>query len=210
MADLVVFWIFAVIAVAAGIGMLLVRNAVHSALLLIVTQFCIAIFFLELGSPFLFVVQLIVYAGAIMVLFLFVIMLLGVDGQESLRERLAAQRWLAVALGAALIVEVIAAVHLGIGLSNGGVPDLTHANAGGNVEALARVLFGPYFFPFEVTSILLIVAALGIMLHGRRSADMTVIDADGAAAVDGGPMGPTGATGADQAEPALADSGAAP
>jgi NADH-quinone oxidoreductase subunit J len=203
-ADLVVFWIFAVVAVAAGIGMLLVRNAVHSALLLIVTQFCIAIFFLELGSPFLFVVQLIVYAGAIMVLFLFVIMLLGVDGQESLRERLAAQRWLALALGAALIVEVIAAVHLGIGLSNGGVPNLAGANAGGNVEALARVLFGPYFFPFEVTSVLLIVAAIGIMLHGRRSAAMTVIDADDASTpADGARTDGT-------AKPALADTGAAP
>src|SRR5262245_9348655 len=104
--------------------MLVVRNAVHSALLLIVTQFCIAIFFLELGSPFLFVVQLIVYAGAIMVLFLFVIMLLGVDGQESLRERIAAQRWLALALGAGLIAEVVTAVRLGIGLSNGAVPNL--------------------------------------------------------------------------------------
>jgi NADH-quinone oxidoreductase subunit J len=207
-ADLVVFWIFAVIAVAAGIGMLLVRNAVHSALLLIVTQFCIAIFFLELGSPFLFVVQLIVYAGAIMVLFLFVIMLLGVDGQESLRERLAAQRWLALVLGVALIVEVIAAVHLGIGLSNGGVPNLSHANAGGNVEALARVLFGPYFFPFEVTSILLIVAAIGIMLHGRRTADMTVLDADDEAIPPDGAGGPPGTEGV--AEPALADTGAAP
>jgi NADH-quinone oxidoreductase subunit J len=205
MADLVVFWIFAVIAVAAGIGMLLVRNAVHSALLLIVTQFCIAIFFLELGSPFLFVVQLIVYAGAIMVLFLFVIMLLGVDGQESLRERLAAQRWLALVLGAALIAEVIAAVHLGIGLSNGGVPNLTHANAGGNVEGLARVLFGPYFFPFEVTSVLLIVAAIGIMLHGRRTAGMTVLDADDAVPA-GEPAGPDGP--GEPGEPAMADSGA--
>ena len=107
--------------------------------------------------------QIIVYAGAIMVLFLFVIMLLGVDRQESLRERLVGQRWLALALGAGLIAEVIAAVHLGIGLSNGGVPDFAAAlNAGGNVAALARVLFGPYFFPFEVTSVLLIVAAIGI------------------------------------------------
>jgi NADH-quinone oxidoreductase subunit J len=195
-ADLFVFWIFAVIAVAAGVGMLIVRNAVHSALLLIVTQFCIAIFFLQLGSPFLFVVQIIVYAGAIMVLFLFVIMLLGVDGQESLRERLAAQRWIALALGAMLILEVIAAVHLGIGLSSGGVPDFARVNAGGNVEALARVLFGPYFFPFEVTSVLLIVAAIGIMLHGRRQAGMTVLEA---------PREP-----GEPAEPALADTGAAP
>jgi NADH-quinone oxidoreductase subunit J len=177
-ADLVVFWIFAPIAVAAGVGMLLARNAVHSALLLIVTQFCLAIFFLELGSPFLFVVQIIVYAGAIMVLFLFVIMLLGVDGHESLKERLIGQRWIAALLGVALIAEVFTAVHLGVGLTNGGVPDFARANAGGNVQALAAVLFGRYFFPFEATSVLLIVAALGIVLHGRRPADLPVTDLD--------------------------------
>jgi NADH-quinone oxidoreductase subunit J len=176
-ADLVVFWIFAPIAAIAGIGMLLVRNAVHSALLLIVTQLCLAIFFLQLGSEFLFVVQIIVYAGAIMVLFLFVIMLLGVDRYETLKERLVGQRWLAVLLAAGLIAEVAVVVHLGIGLSNGGIPDMARANAGGNVRALATVLFGPYFFPFEVTSVLLIVAALGIMLHGRRHADQEVTDA---------------------------------
>jgi NADH-quinone oxidoreductase subunit J len=180
-ADLVVFWIFGPIAVAAGMGMLLARNAVHSALLLIVTQFCLAIFFLELGSPFLFVVQIIVYAGAIMVLFLFVIMLLGVDQQESLRERLVGQRWIAVLLAAGLIAEVVTAVRLGIGLHTGAVPDLAQVNAGGNVQALARVLFGPYFFPFEVTSALLIVAAIGIMLLGRRVTgedDEPAVDAD--------------------------------
>jgi NADH-quinone oxidoreductase subunit J len=180
-ADLVVFWIFGPIAVGAGMAMLLVRNAVHSALLLVVTQFCLAIFFLELGSPFLFVVQIIVYAGAIMVLFLFVIMLLGVDQQESLRERLLGQRWIAVLLAAGLIAEVVTAVRLGIGLHTGAVPDLAKVNAGGNVQALARVLFGPYFFPFEVTSALLIVAAIGIMLLGRHvtaEGDEPVVDAD--------------------------------
>jgi NADH-quinone oxidoreductase subunit J len=176
-ADLVVFWIFALIAVASGAAMLLVRNAVHSALLLVVTQFCLAIFFLQLGSPFLFVVQIIVYAGAIMVLFLFVIMLLGVDRQAPLTEQLVGQRWLALLLGVGLIAEVVTVFHLGVGLSNGGVPDFAAANAGGNVYALARVLFGPYFFPFEVTSVLLIVAALGIMLLGKPPADPAPTDA---------------------------------
>jgi NADH-quinone oxidoreductase subunit J len=189
-ADLVVFWIIAPIAVGAGMAMLLVRNAVHSALLLVVTQFCLAIFFLELGSPFLFVVQIIVYAGAIMVLFLFVIMLLGVDQQESLGERLVGQRWIAVLLAAGLIAEVVTAVRLGIGLSTGAVPDLAKVNAGGNVQALARVLFGPYFFPFEVTSALLIVAAIGIMLLGRRvtgGRDGSAADADDEGGADRSP-----------------------
>ncbi len=117
-------------------------------------------------------VQIIVYAGAIMVLFLFVIMLLGVDRTSSLTERIkcaAVARGASSALG--LIAEVAVVVHLGIGLSNGGVPDFAKANAGGNVRALAAVLFNRYFFPFEVTSVLLIVAAIGAMLHGRRPID---------------------------------------
>ena len=81
--DNVVFWVFAPIAVGSAVAMLLMRNAVHTALLLIVNFFCLAVLFLVLGAPFLFAVQIIVYAGAIMVLFLFVIMLLGVDRGEA-------------------------------------------------------------------------------------------------------------------------------
>jgi NADH-quinone oxidoreductase subunit J len=177
MADWYVFWVIAPISVLSGIAMVLARNAVHAALLLIVNFFTLAVFFLILGSPFLFVVQIIVYAGAIMVLFLFVIMLLGVDRSESLVERLKAQRWLAVVLGVALVAEVATAVWLGIGVGQERLPDLSVVNQGGNVQALARVLFGPYFFPFEVTSILLIVAAIGAMLHGRRRiAEEPIID----------------------------------
>jgi len=167
-ADLVVFWVLAPISVLSAAALLFQRNAVHAALLLIVNFFTLAVFFLVLGSPFLFVVQIIVYAGAIMVLFLFVIMLLGVDRQEDLRERLIAQRWLAVLLGVGLVAEIGTAVNLGVGFSNHGVPDFATVNAGGNVQALARVLFGRYFLPSEVTSILLIVAAVGVILHSRH------------------------------------------
>jgi NADH-quinone oxidoreductase subunit J len=177
MADWYVFWVIAPISVLSGIAMVLARNAVHAALLLIVNFFTLAVFFLILGSPFLFVVQIIVYAGAIMVLFLFVIMLLGVDRSESLVERLKAQRWLAVLLGVGLLAELATAVWLGIGVGQERLPDLSVVNQGGNVQALARVLFGPYFFPFEVTSVLLIVAAIGAMLHGRRRiAEEPIID----------------------------------
>jgi NADH-quinone oxidoreductase subunit J len=168
--DLILFWVFAPISVAAAIGMVLARNAVHSALFLIVNFFCLAVFFLVLGSPFLFAVQIIVYAGAIMVLFLFVIMLLGVDRRESLVERLKGQRALAVLLGAGLIAELFTAIRLGVGLSTKAAPGFDEAvNRGGNVRALARVLFNGYFFPFEVTSVLLIVAAVASMVvAGRR------------------------------------------
>src|SRR5919204_6608119 len=106
MADWYVFWVIAPISVLAAGAMILARNAVHAALLLIVNFFTLAVFFLMLGSPFLFVVQIIVYAGAIMVLFLFVIMLLGVDRRERLGEPLKGQRPLAVVLGALLAAEI--------------------------------------------------------------------------------------------------------
>ena len=176
-ADWIVFWIIAPISVLSGIAMVLARNAVHAALLLIVNFFTLALFFLILGSPFLFVVQIIVYACAIMVLFLFVIMLLGVAQQLSLREQLKGQRWLAALLGIALVAEVVLAVRIGVGFHQKALPNFAAVNRGGNVQALARVLFNQYFFPFEVTSVLLVIAAIGAMLHGRRRiADEETID----------------------------------
>jgi len=171
-ADQLLFWVFAPISVGSGIAMLFQRNAVHAALFLIVNFFTLAVFYLLLSAPFLFVVQIIVYAGAIMVLFLFVIMLLGVDRDESLVERLRAQRPLAIALGLAMVVEMIVAIRAGIGFATKGPANFDEAaNQGGNVEALSRVLFREYFFPFEVTSILLIIAAIAAMvLAQRRSA----------------------------------------
>src|SRR5438477_11792590 len=103
------------ISVASAVAMLFQRNAIHSALLLIVNFFTLAVFFLVLGSPFLFVVQIIVYAGAIMVLFLFVIMLLGVDRHESLVERIRGLRPAALLLAAVLTAEIAVAIRLGVG-----------------------------------------------------------------------------------------------
>jgi NADH-quinone oxidoreductase subunit J len=167
--DNVVFWMFGPIAVGSGIAMLLMRNAVHAALLLIVNFFCLAVMYLLLDAPFLFAVQIIVYAGAIMVLFLFVIMLLGVDREEDLRERLLAQRPVAIALGLAVAVEISVAIRAGVGLATK-VPAGFDANAGGNTQALSRVLFTRYLLPFELTSVLLIVAAIAAMVLAQRKA----------------------------------------
>src|SRR5207237_5760485 len=162
-------WIFAPISVLSAGAMVLARNAVHAALLLIVNFFTLAVFFLVLGSPFLFVVQIIVYAGAIMVLFLFVIMLLGVDQHDSLVERIRGQRPLALLLAAGLVAEVVLAIRLGVGISTRAAPTFDQVvNKGGNVRALAKVLFNGFFFPFEVTSVLLIVAAVAAMVMTRR------------------------------------------
>jgi NADH-quinone oxidoreductase subunit J len=168
--DNVVFWVFAPISVASAIGMLLMRNAVHAALFLIVNSFCIAVMYLLLDAPFLFAVQIIVYAGAIMVLFLFVIMLLGVETELTVRERLRGQRALAFALAAGFVLEVFVALRAGIGFATRAPEGFDAVNQPGNAEALARVLFRDYFFPFEVTSILLIIAAIAAMVLGLRKA----------------------------------------
>ena len=164
--DLVVFWIVAPLSVAAAVLMLLQRNAVYSALYLILVQFGLAALFAVLGAHFLAAAQVIVYAGAIMVLFLFVIMFLGVDRREALVETLRGQRALAIGLGVLLAAEVVTAVRLGIGLSGAPPP----APAGDNVEAIGRTLFTRYVFPFEVTSILLIIAAVAAMVLARQRA----------------------------------------
>jgi NADH-quinone oxidoreductase subunit J len=182
-ADLILFWVFAPISVASGIAMLMMRNAIHAALFLIVNFFCLAIFYLILDAPFLFAVQIIVYAGAIMVLFLFVIMLLGVDRTEDLRERLAGQRWLAIALGVGFVLEAFFAIRVGIGFSTLAPDGFDQVNAGGNARALARVLFRDYFFPFEVTSILLIIAAIAAMVLAQRRAP-AITQAEAAAAAE--------------------------
>ncbi len=181
--DNVVFWIFAPISVASAIAMLTRRNAVHAALFLVVNFFTVAVFFLILEAPFLFAVQIIVYAGAIMVLFLFVIMLLGVDREESLRERIIAQRPVAIGLGLAMAAEVFFAVRAGIGFARHAPEGFDAVNAGGNTQALARVLFRTYFFPFEVTSILLIIAAIATMvLASNKTRSITRAEAAEAAA----------------------------
>jgi NADH-quinone oxidoreductase subunit J len=146
--------------------MLLQRNAVHSALFLILNQFTLAVMFAVLGAHFLAAAQVIVYAGAIMVLFLFVIMFLGVDRREALVEPIRGQRGLAIGLGTLLIAVVFVAIRLGVGLASAPSP----APGGDNVEAVGRTLFTKYVFPFEVTSILLIVAAIAAMVLARRSA----------------------------------------
>jgi len=166
--DQIVFWVFAPVSLGSAVAMLFQRNAIHAALFLIVNFFTLAVFYLVLGAPFLFAVQIIVYAGAIMVLFLFVIMLLGVDRDESLVERLKGQRPTAILLGLGLAAEIFVAVRASLGLAKGPADFDQVVNEGGNAEALSRVLFRDYFLPFEVTSILLIVAAVAAMVLAQK------------------------------------------
>ena len=162
--DAVLFYLFAALAVAASLAVVGQRNPMYSVLMLIGSFIALAGLYVQLDSPFVAVTQIIVYAGAIMVLFLFVIMLLGVDREESLLERLKGQRVLAIALGVGIAVELIVAIRAGIGFATKAPPDFDEVvNRGGNAAAIARVLFREYFFPFEVTSVLLIVAAIAVV-----------------------------------------------
>jgi NADH-quinone oxidoreductase subunit J len=161
----VIFWILAPIMVIAALGILFVRKAVHAALLLAVVMISLAFLYASLDAPFLFAVQIIVYTGAILMLFLFVVMLVGVDASDSVVETIRGQRVLAVIGGLLLgLVLVIGLSQMALGT----VVGLDEVNAGGNVEALADILFSRYVFAFETTSALLITAAVGAMVLAHR------------------------------------------
>ena len=163
------FVLFGALALGAGVGMLFQRNAVHAALLLVVNLLSVAVLFLTLGGEFLFVAQIIVYAGAIVVLFLFVIMLLGVDREEDItREPLPGQRPAALVAGVLVVLEVL--VLAGAQWVSG-ARSSTGALSGdtSNVEKLARAIFTRYLLPFEATSVLLVIAVIGAVVLARRS-----------------------------------------
>lgn len=164
--ETVTFWLLAPVALGSAIGMVFARNAVHAALLLVLDFFCLAVFYALQDAQFLAAVQVIVYTGAIMVLFLFVLMLVGVDSSDSLVETLRGQRFAAGVVGLGFAGLVVAA--LGHAITHSAVVGLNDANAGGNVQGIARLLFTDYVFPFEMTSALLIIAAMGAMVLGHK------------------------------------------
>jgi len=159
------FWILAPIAVLAALGMILAKNAVHCALFLAGVMLSLAGLYALQDAPFLAAVQIIVYTGAILMLFLFVLMLVGVDSSDSLVETLRGQRIWAALLGLGLVVLVL--FTLG-GAVTGHGKGLADANQDGNVIGIARLLFTKYVFAFEITSALLITAALGAMVLAHK------------------------------------------
>jgi len=167
----IVFAVAALSALVAGVSMVLARNAVHAALFLVGTQIALAVLFLLQGAFFIAALQVIIYAGAIMVLFIFVIMLLGVDREEVLSEPLPMQRVIAVGLGIILVGE---ALYLGMtkAFQKVAAAPVDAALPGeGNVEAVARALFTRWAFPFELTSVLLTVAIVAVMLLAKKRLD---------------------------------------
>ncbi len=160
-----VFWVLAVISVVAGLGMVLARRAVHCAVLLAVIMLSLAVLYAEAGAPFLAFVQVIVYTGAVLMLFLFVLMLVGVSSSDSIVETIKGQRLAAGLVGIGMLVLL----SLGIGhAAIGPARPLATSNSAGNVPGIAKLIFTTYVFPFEVTSALLITAALGAMVLAHR------------------------------------------
>jgi NADH-quinone oxidoreductase subunit J len=182
-----VFAVCAVIVLMGALGVVLARNPVHSALCLVATLFGIAVLFIVQDANFLAAVQVIVYAGAIVVLFLFVIMLLGVDRSDDLdTEPLVAQRPLAlivgVVLGAGMVAVVIASTVTGLRGSSAALdPDVP------DIDQIGRLLFTDYLFAFEITSVLLVIAVVGAVMLARAKPGDQLDDDEpvpGAAAAD--------------------------
>jgi NADH-quinone oxidoreductase subunit J len=164
-AEEVTFWVLGVLAVLGAIAVVAAPKAVYSAISLAVVMMILAVLYIAQDALFLGIVQVVVYTGAVMMLFLFVLMLIGVDSADSLVETIRGQRLAAIGVGVAFGILLIG----GIGnASVAGFTGLAEANSGGNVEGLAALIFTRYLWAFELTSALLITAALGAMLLAHR------------------------------------------
>ena len=166
--DFLLFLVLAIVAVASALSMLLSKNAVYSALFLVINFATIAVFFLLLGSPFLAMAQVTVYAGAIMVLFLFVIMLLGAEQLRQEDESLPWQRPVAIFLGVVLLVETGFIIY-SLGFQQGVLPQFSSlAPDYASPADIGEILFNEYLLPFEITSVLLLVAMIGAIVLTKR------------------------------------------
>ncbi len=164
----VAFWIFAVLAVAGALGMITCRKPVHSALCLAGMMVSLACIYAALDAPFLFVSQIIVYTGAVMMLFLFTMMIVGVDTTDSMIETIKGHRvasfLIAAGFGVMLVIGVVQ------GAVGGAAAGLEQANGAGNVQGIARIVFGPFLYPFLATSALIMIATMAaiVLSHGER------------------------------------------
>jgi NADH-quinone oxidoreductase subunit J len=173
--SVVSFFVLAVATIAAGIGVITFRNAVYSALSLILTLLFLALFYLQLGAMFIAIVQILIYAGAIMVLFLFVVTMLASEAQDTEQpDRIPWQRWVAVILGFVLVASLSYLLFTGAmvdaSTKTSGADSLSKAIAlyQGDTQAFGMALFHGFAFPFEVTSLLIVVAILGTLVLGRK------------------------------------------
>ncbi|HLY82388.1 MAG TPA: NADH-quinone oxidoreductase subunit J [Acidimicrobiales bacterium] len=168
-ADWAVFLVAGVAILVGAVGVVLSRNPVHSALYLVLTLFGVAVEFVNQAADFLAAVQVIVYAGAIVILFLFVIMLLGVDREENIAaEQLKGQRPAAVVIAVVVLVEIVVIARVDNWATGGHSTGGQLSGPGDNVTKLGQSIFTRYLFPFEITSVLLVIAVVGAVVLARR------------------------------------------
>ena len=163
----VVFWITAIFAVVGALGMVVSRKAVHSALWVAFAMVNLAVLYFTLQAPFLATTQIVVYTGAVMMLFLFVLMIVGVDSSDSLLETLKGQRLLATLFGLAFGALLLSGIASTIALRDNGL-EVANGDYGGNIQGIAHLIFNRYLLAFEVTSALLITAVIGAMVLAHR------------------------------------------
>jgi NADH-quinone oxidoreductase subunit J len=159
------FFVVAILAVASALALVLRKNPIHGALFLVVNLGCVAVFYLTMGAEFLAAAQVIVYAGAIMVLFVFAIMVLIPGKEETGPDPRRRTRVLALPVGGLLFLQLIVILSARRGSTAPATP-----RPGGGVESLGQLLFTDYLFPFELTSVLLLAAMIGVLLLARRRA----------------------------------------
>ena len=165
--EAVLFWLLAPVMVISALGLIFARRTVYAAMSVVLVMISLAVLYVAQEAPFLGIVQVIVYTGAVMMLFLFVLMLVGVDAADTFADTLGAHRWVAalfgVGLGAVLTSVVLTAADIA-------PQGLERANAGGNPSAVARIVFGDYAVTLQVVGILLITAAVGaiVLTHKER------------------------------------------
>ena len=162
-----VFWVCGGLAVIGAIGMLISHKAVHSALWVALTMINLAVLYVVQSAPFLGVTQVVVYTGAVMMLFLFVLMIVGVDASDSLVETIKGQRRVAILAGVVLVIALVLLLGNSFSIQ---AAELANADSayGGNVQGIAALLFGKYVLIFELTSALLITAAVGAMILAHK------------------------------------------
>ena len=170
----IAFFVLAVASIASALGVILFKNAVNSALSLILTLLFLALFYLQLGAIFIAIVQILIYAGAIMVLFLFVVTMFASEASDTeLQDRIPWQRWVAGILGLVLVGALSYLLFTGTAIDSSAIAtggSLSHVvNTQGNIEAFGLALFHGFAFPFEVTSLLIVVALLGALVLGRKA-----------------------------------------
>lgn len=167
--DIIFFSFISLLAVGSAIVMVSQRNPVKSVLFLIVNFFCLAVLYLLLQAQFIAIIQILVYAGAIMVLFLFVIMLLNLRTEDQSKENSKIKKYAAVLLSCIILFQIIAGIGLPLGGNGSAQPPSSAAN--GTVESIGMALFTTYLLPFEITSMLLLAAMVSVIVLAKRHFD---------------------------------------